>query len=132
MINDNNIDLLNEMINSHPLRYFFNLKLDKNEFSLFHKIIIFEQKRMFYSVLELFKNRFSLEINKEKSYINNSINSINSNSFYDEEKKSTDSEYIDEIKISRLLSMKDKDGNTPILFAAYKGNVGFINQIIRS
>ena len=32
-INHNKIDLLNEMIDSHHLRYIFNLKLDKNGLS---------------------------------------------------------------------------------------------------
>ena len=49
------------MIDSHPLRYFFNLKLDKKEFTLFHKIIIYEQILMFNSILDLFKNKFQEE-----------------------------------------------------------------------
>ena len=128
-INDNNIELLKEMIESHPLRYFFNLKLDKNEFTLFHKIIIYEQIPMFNSILEVFKNKFQeekgIEFSKHKNSINSNIISQN-----EEEKKSTDSEEIDEIKLSKLLSLEDKEGNTPMLFAAYKGQINIITKMI--
>ena len=128
-INGNNIELLKEMIESHPLRYFFNLKLDKNEFTLFHKIIIYEQIPMFNSILEIFKNKFQeekgIEFSKHKNSINSNIISQN-----EEEKKSTDSEEIDEIKLSKLLSLEDKEGNTPMLFAAYKGQINIITKMI--
>ena len=117
------------MIDSHPLRYFFNLKLDKKEFTLFHKIIIFAQIPMFNLALEAFKTKFSEEKGIESPKHRNSFNS-NNLSQNDEEKKSTDSEDLGEIKISKLLSLKDKDDNTPILFAAYKGNVDIIYKMI--
>ena len=117
------------MIDSHPLRYFFNLKLDKKEFTLFHKIIIYEQILMFNSILDLFKNKFQEEKGNESTKHKNSINS-NVISQNEEEKKSTDSEEIDEIKLSKLLSMQDKEGNTPILFAAYKGQINLISKMI--
>ena len=95
-INDNNIELLKEMIESHPLRYFFNLKLDKKEFTLFHKIIIYDQITMFNSLLEIFKNKFQeekgIEVTKHKNSINSNVISQN-----EEEKKSTDSEEMDDI-----------------------------------
>ena len=117
------------MIDSHPIRYFFNLKLDKNEFTLFHKIIIFDQINMFNSALELFKRKFLEEKGDESSRHRNSINS-SIFSQNDEEKKSTDSDEKVEIKLSSLLSLKDKDGNSPILFAAYKGKVSIISKMI--
>ena len=129
VINKNEIDLLNEMIDSHPIRYFFNLKLDKNGFTLFHKLIIFDQVNMFNSALELFKRKF-LEEKGDESYKDR--NSISSNiiSTKDEEKNSTDSEEKMEIKLSSLLSLRDKDGNTPILLASYKGKVSIITKMI--
>ena len=117
------------MIDSHPLRYFLNLKLDKKEFTLFHKIIIYAQMPMFNSALEAFKTKFSDEKGNESPKHRNSFNS-NNISQIDEEKKSTDSEEFDEIKISKLLSLKDRDDNTPILFASYKGNVDIISKMI--
>ena len=127
-INDNNIELLKEMIESHPLRYFFNLKLDKKEFTLFHKIIIYDQITMFNSLLEIFKNKFQeekgIEVTKHKNSINSNVISQN-----EEEKKSTDSEEMDDIKFSKLLSLEDKEGNTPILFAAYKGQLNIITKM---
>ena len=111
------------------MRYFFNLKLDKNELTLFHKIIILDQKSMFFSALKTFKNKFLNEKIIENSVVGSSINS-NSNEQNDEEKKSTDSEYIEDIKLSKLLSLKDKDGNTPILFASYRGSISIIIKMI--
>ena len=129
VINDNNIESLKEMIESHPLRYFFNLKLDKKEFTLFHKIIIYDQITMFNSLLEIFKNKFQEEKGNEITKHKNSINS-NVISQNEEEKKSTDSEEMDDIKFSKLLSLEDKEGNTPILFAAYKGQLNIITKMI--
>ena len=124
---ENKIDILEEMVESHPLRYFFNLKLDKKEFSIFHKIIIYENKLMFNSILEVFKNKFSEEKGEHiLKFPNSFIKSQN-----EEERKSTsDSEEIEEIKLNKLLSLKDKDGNTPILFAAYKGYIDIISKLI--
>ena len=117
------------MIDSHPLRYFFNLKLDKNGLSLFHKIIILEKINMFNSILEAFKRRFLEEKGNESPKHKNSINS-NKVPQNNEEKNSTDDGEIEDIKLSKLLSLKDKDGNSPILFAAYKGKVSIIIKLI--
>ena len=117
------------MIDSHPLRYFFNLKLDKNGLSLFHKIIILEKINMFNSILEAFKRRFLDEKGNESPKHKNSINS-NKVPQNNEEKNSTDDGEIEDIKLSKLLSLKDKDGNSPILFAAYKGKVSIIIKLI--
>ena len=63
------------MINSYTISYFFNLKLDKNWFTLFHKIIIFDQVNMFNSVLELFNRKFFEEKSDESYRHKNSISS---------------------------------------------------------
>ena len=84
---------------------------------------------MFFSALKTFKNKFLNEKIIENSVVGSSINS-NSNEQNDEEKKSTDSEYIEDIKLSKLLSLKDKDGNTPILFASYRGSISIIIKMI--
>ena len=117
------------MIDSHHLRYFFNLKLDKNGLTLFHKIILLDQIDMFNSILETFKRRFLIEKGSESLKHTNSSNS-NTIPQNDEEKNSTESEDIEDIKLSKLLSLKDKDGNTPILYAAYKGKVSIIIKLI--
>ena len=47
------------MIDSHPIRYYFNLKLDDtNELTLFHKIILLNLTSMFNSTLDYFSNKF--------------------------------------------------------------------------
>ena len=115
------------MIDSHHLRYFFNLKLDKNGLTLFHKIILLDQIDMFNSILEAFKRRFLDEKGNESPKHKNSINS-NKVPQNNEEKNSTDDGEIEDIKLSKLLSLKDKDGNSPILFAAYKGKVSIVSE----
>jgi ankyrin repeat protein len=128
------------MVDSHPLRYFFNLKLDDaNELSLFHKVILLGENKMFNSLIEFFSNKFKEEIN-----INNSNNSNNSNSnsrdsnstqkknicLYQLEDKKTNDTEDNELNLIKLLSLKDKDGNSPMLFAAYKGNIEIISKLI--
>ena len=119
------------MLDSHPLRFFFNLKLDdSNELSLFHKIILLDQISMFNSSIEFFSNKFKEEnINTSKSVINSRGSNCSDNIYQLEEKKTTDSEE-NEKTLVRLLSLKDKDGNTPMLFAAYKGNIEIIQKLI--
>ena len=124
------------MFDSHPIRYFFNIKLDeKNELTIFHKIILLEHTLMFKRAIEFFKNKF-----KDEVIFNNSNGSRSSNNkverekiprmfFQLEEKKTNDTEYH-ELNLVKLLSLRDKNGNTPILFAAYKGNITIIEQLI--
>ena len=47
-----------------------------------------------------------------------------------EEKKTSDTEYPNDLTLTKLLSLPDKDGNTPMLFAAYKGNLDIIIKLI--
>ena len=138
-INNNKIDSLLNMIDSHPIRYFFNIKLDdENDLSIFHKIILLDQTLMFDKTVDFFYNKF-----KEELGINfNSKNSKNSNISKDnnskvcffqlEEKRTNDTEYHNDLSLIKLLSLKDKDGNTPILFAAYKGNIEIISKLIEA
>ena len=50
------------MIDSHPIRFYFNLKLDdSNELSLFHKIILLDQTQMFHSSIQFFTEKFKEE-----------------------------------------------------------------------
>ena len=125
------------MLDSHPIRYFFNIKLDDiNELSIFHKIILLERTLMFQRAVEFFTNKFRDEIN------NNSDGSRTSNHRFSgekknskvlfklEEKRTNDTESLNELTLVKLLSIKDKDGNTPMLFAAYRGNIAIIEQLI--
>ena len=125
------------MLDSHPIRYFFNIKLDDiNELSIFHKIILLGRTLMFQRAVEFFTNKFRDEIN------NNSDGSRTSNHRFSgekknskvlfklEEKRTNDTESLNELTLVKLLSIKDKDGNTPMLFAAYRGNIAIIEQLI--
>ena len=127
------------MIDSHPIRYFFNLKLDgPNELSIFHKIILLDNISMFNSSLEFFKTKFKEEIGLNNSKSSNSqTNSremykknISSSIYQLEDIKTADTEYSNELSLVKLLSLKDKDGNTPILLAAYRGNIEIISKLI--
>lgn len=122
--------------NLHPVRYFFNLKLDDlNELSLFHKIILLDNSSMFNSLIDFFSNKFKEElgqITSKDSISPKDSRDINSKlSLYQfEEKKTSDTEYPNELTLTKLLSLQDKDGNTPMLFAAYKGNLDIIMKLI--
>ena len=126
------------MIDSHPIRYYFNLKLDDtNELTLFHKIILLNLTSMFNSTVDYFSNKFKEEVGIFNSKSSNSpINSRESNNnpnvclYQLEEKKTNDTDEIGELSLIKLLSLKDKDGNTPMLFAAYKGNIDIIKKLI--
>ena len=125
------------MIDSHPIRYYFNLKLDDvNELSLFHKIILLGQTSMFNSLIEFFSHKFKEELRSSVSKNSNSppssrdSNNPNICLYQFEEKKTSDTDDSNELTLVKLLSLKDKDGNTPILFAAYKGNIEIISKLI--
>ena len=119
------------MIDSHPIRFYFNLKLDdSNELSLFHKIILLDQTQMFHSSIQFFTEKFKEEtMNTSKSPNNNIESNPNVYLYQLEEKVTMDSEE-NELTLVKLLSLKDKDGNTPMLFAAYKGNLEIIIKMI--
>ena len=125
------------LIDSHPIRYYFNLKLDDaNELTIFHKIILLEQVPMFNSSIEFFSNKFkeetsaSVSKNSNSPYNSRDLNNPNICFYQLEEKKTNDTEDPNELTLVKLLSLKDKDGNTPILFAAYKGNIQIISKLI--
>ena len=89
-------------------------------------------------VCEKFKpetKRKSLQNNSLESNSNNSnSNSVNNNmkSVISLDEKSTyDAEEINnEISLINLLSTKDKGGNTPMLFAAFRGNIKIMEKMI--
>ena len=85
---------------------------------------------MFNSSIEFFINKFKEEsMNNSKSQINSRGSNSNEYIYQLEEKKTNDSEE-NEMTLVKLLSLKDKDGNTPMLFAAYKGNIEIIAKLI--
>ena len=99
---------------------------------------------MFLIIVDKFCEKFKPET-KRKSLQNNSLesNSINSNSNINsinnnmksvislDEKSTYDAEEINnEISLINLLSTKDKGGNTPMLFAAFRGNIKIMEKMI--
>ena len=64
------------------------------------------------------------------SYNSNSINNNTKALISLEEKSTFDAEENShEISLINLLSAKDKGGNTPMLFAAFRGNIKIIDRI---
>ena len=99
---------------------------------LTNKIILLENNPMFNSLLDFFSNKFKEEIGQITSKDSNSPkDSINSKLYFYqfEEKKTSDTDYPNELTLTKLLSLQDKDGNTPMLFAAYKGNLEIIIKL---
>ena len=102
---------------------------------------------MFMIIVDKFSEKFdkkrkslqkdSLESNNShsNSNSNSSNNSINNNmkTLITYEDKSTNYEgedNIEEISLVNLLSIKDKGGNTPMLFAAFRGNIKMMEKMI--
>ena len=96
---------------------------------------------MFLNIVDNFSEKFkqdpkrkSLQKDSLDSNSNSNSNSINNNtktlisleekSTYDAEENST------EITLVNLLSLKDKGGNTPMLFAAFRGNIKAMEKMI--
>ena len=110
-ISDKNIDSIINMISLHPLKYFYNLKLeDRYGLNIFHIIILMDLTEIFEKVSEVFMKRFDEEKKiKENGIVNNSKN----------------------ISFVDLLSIADKEGNSPILYASFRGNIDIINLLIK-
>ena len=115
-ISDKNTDSILNMISQHPLKYFYNLKLeDRYGLNLFHIIILMDLTQMFNKVTEILIQRFNDEKkNKENGLVEN-------NSSKDENSK---------MSLVDLLSIPDKEGNSPILYAAFRGNIDIVNSLI--
>lgn len=120
------------MIDERPIKYFFNLKLDNNnKLTLFHKIILLDLNKMFQKVIKKFQAKFA-EFPRNKKDISRESNDGGNNKIVVslEEKSTFDNEEISEMSLVSLLSMKDREGNTPILFAAFRGNLNIIKELI--
>ena len=149
-LKDKNLDLILKSIEDHSIKYFFNLKLEQsNSLSLFHKLVLLDLTDMFISIVGKFSEKFekkkkslqkdSLESNKSNSHSNSNSNS-NRNSINNNPKtlitlddKSTNydgEDNMDEISLVNLLSLKDNGGNTPMLFAAFRGNIIIMEKMI--
>ena len=101
LIDSNNIEQLNNFISSHSIDYFFNIKLDKNKDLTLFHKIIFNNNNI------MFYSTLQNFLSRQKQ------NKENLN------------------KLLTLLSLKDIDGNLPIHFAAYKGNLDIIIELIK-
>ena len=135
-----------KIIEDHSPKYLFNLKLDKsNNLSLFHKLILLDYTSLFLSICdklsEKFKPKSSLREGSDSSnsrdHGRNSLNNINSKalsldekSTYDIEENSLNFNKEKEITLNDLLTIKDKAGNTPMLFAAFRGNLIAMKKMI--
>ena len=98
---------------------------------------------MFLIIVDKFVEKFKPET-KRKSLQNNSLESSSNNSNSNnsinnnmkaiislDEKSTYDAEEINnEISLVNLLSTKDKGGNTPMLFAAFRGNIKIMEKMI--
>ena len=150
-IKEKNLELILKSIEDHSLKYFFNLKLEQsNMLSLFHKLVLLDLTEMFLTIVDKFSEKFSNVKNikvgslKKDSLESNSNSNSNScsnrNSINNIQKtiaslddKSTNYEGEDnstEISVVNLLSTKDKGGNTPMLFAAFRGNIKIMEKLI--
>ena len=123
-----------------------NIKLNKsNNLSLFHKLILLEQTSIFISLCdklsEKFKYKFPLKESSNSSNSQdqgrNSLNNINSKALSLDEKSTYDVEESPfifnkekEITLIDILSTKDNAGNTPMLFAAFRGNLTAMKKMI--
>ena len=123
-----------------------NIKLNKsNNLSLFHKLILLEQTSIFISLCdklsEKFKYKFPLKESSNSSNSQdqgrNSLNNINSKALSLDEKSTYDVEESPfifnkekEITLIDILSTKDNAGNTPMLFAAFRGNLTAMKKLI--
>ena len=101
LIDSNNIEQLNNFISSHSIDYFFNIKLDENKDLTLFHKIIFNNNNI------MFYSTLQNFLSRQKQ------NKENLN------------------KLLTLLSLKDIDGNLPIHFAAYKGNLDIIIELIK-
>ena len=78
--------------------------------------------------LEKYKNKKNIQKDSLESINNNNntktIMSLDEKSTYDAEENNG------EISLINLLSLKDKGGNTPMLFAAFRGNIKIMEKMI--
>ena len=139
-------EYLLKLIEDHSPKYIYNIKLSKsNNISLFHKLILLDRTSLFISLCdklsEKFKFKSSLKEGSDSSNSRdqgrNSLNNINSKALSLDEKSTFDIEENPlifnkekEITLIDILSSKDKAGNTPMLFAAFRGNLTVMQKLI--
>ena len=136
-----------KIIEDHSPKFLYELKLDKsNELSLFHKLILLNMNQILFILIDKLAEKFQIKSSKEASDSSNSrengrssLNNLNNNSkaFSVDEKSTIDIEdntnhfnKEKEITLLDILSLKDKAGNTPMLFAAFKGNLKTMKKLI--
>ena len=138
-------DYLLKVIEDHSPKYIYNLKLDKNNnLSLFHKLILLDLTSIFIFLCDKLSEKFRLKSSlREGSDSSNSRdqgrNSHNNNSkalsldeksTYDNEENPLIKYKEKEITLNDILTLKDKSGNTPMLFAAFRGNLTAMKKMI--
>ncbi len=131
--------MLLQWIDKHSIKYFFNLKLEQNnKLTLFHKLVLLDLNDMFFNIVDKFSEKFKSE-SKAKSpqtevlaTINDRLTSNNAKALISMEEKSTYDveDNNNEMSLVNLLSAKDKGGNTPMLFAAFRGNIKIMEKMI--
>jgi ankyrin repeat protein len=126
--------MLLNWIDTHTIKYFFNLKLEQNNnLTLFHKLILLDLSEMFFDIVDKFAEKFKSGLKtKTTDTINDRLAKLNQRSLISMEEKSTyDAEdNSNEMSLVNLLSFKDKGGNTPMLFAAFRGNIKVMEKMI--
>ena len=101
-----------------------------NNLSLFHKLILLDLTDMFNKIVDKLDEKFNKKSLQKESLDSNRSNT-NAKSLLSLEEKSTyDAEENNEISLVNLLSLKDKGGNTPMLFAAFRGNIKIMEKMI--
>ena len=87
---------------------------------------------MFFNIVDKFDEKFnSNKKSLQKESLESDKSNTNRKSILSLEEKSTyDAEDNNELSLVNLLSIKDKGGNTPMLFAAFKGNIKIMEKMI--
>jgi palmitoyltransferase len=89
---------------------------------------------MFNDVIDKFSEKFNLNksnLQKESLDSNKSNNTSKVFSSYQDEKSTSyEPEESNDLTLVNLLSIKDKGGNTPMLFAAFRGNIKIMEKMI--
>ena len=139
-------EYLLKLIEDHSPKYIYNIKLSKsNNISLFHKLILLDRTSLFISLCDKLSEKFKLksslkegsDSSNSRDQGRNSLNNINSKALSLDEKSTFDIEENPlifnkekEITLIDILSSKDKAGNTPMLFAAFRGNLTVMQKLI--
>ena len=85
---------------------------------------------MFNKIVDKFDEKFNKKGLQKESLDSNRSNTNAKTLLSLEEKSTYDAEENNEISLVNLLSLKDKGGNTPMLFAAFRGNIKIMEKMI--